>query len=492
MSCAACSARVEKAIGEVDGVTACNVNLLTGVASYEGDASYDLVKAAIIHAGYGVDEKREELFDDVTRNLLIRLILSAAVTIPVMYMCFVLDSLMWLQGILALFVIMINRQYFDSGIKAVINKAPNMDTLVTLGSLAAFFSTHFDCSAMILTLITIGKYLEAKNKGKATDALKGLIDLAPETARVVRDGKEKIIAAAEVKVSDTFIVKPGEAIPVDGEVTEGKSAVNEAALTGESIPLDKMPGDKVSQGTINTWGVLTCTASRVGADTTLSQVIALVQDATATKAPSARLADKVAGIFVPIVIGLALLTFMIWMIVNGQWEHALDRAVSVLVISCPCALGLATPVAIMAGSGKGAKSGILFKTARALEDAGRVDTVCLDKTGTITKGEPEVTDVLGDKRLLQTAYALELLSAHPLAKAITRYAAGRMIESGKENEKEKEKGDNLTNPVKVSDFTEMTGSGIRGVIDGHTVIGAGYGYFKDKGYDVSDAEDLAG
>ena len=472
MSCAACSARVEKAVSALEGVTQCSVSLLTNSMSVEGTASDKDIISAVKGIGFGASVKKdsaseEDPFKDTETPLLKRrLILSSGFLAVLMYIS--MGHTMWglplpfiegkplatgiLQMLLSLTVLIINRKVFSSGAKAVINKAPNMDTLVAMGSGASFVwsvitliimaaatlrgdtetaahlshSFYFESAAMIVTLITVGKTLEAKSKGKTTNAIKSLMKLRPETARVVRDGKETEIPAAEILKGDIFLVRPGESIPADGVILEGHSAVNESALTGESIPTDKNPGDKVSASTVNQSGLLRCEAVAVGEDTTLSQIIKLVSDAAATKAPIAKIADKVSGIFVPSVIAIALVAGLIWLLTGSESFFAFERAISVLVISCPCALGLATPVAIMVASGVGAKKGVLFKTAQAIEISGKIDTVALDKTGTITKGEPEVTDVVpakgvSESELLSYAYALEKSSEHPLAKAVVKH-----------------------------------------------------------------------
>ena len=473
MSCAACSARVEKAVSKVPGVTSCSVSLLTNSMAVEGTADEAAIVAAVTEAGYGAKRKGAEpsaarpsealeaLEDRETPKLKRRLIASVGFLLVLMYLS--MGHMMWgwpLPGFLAgnhvamgltemlltIIIMVINQRFFISGFRSLLHRAPNMDTLVALGSAAAFgYSTYalfamtaaqlhgdaglvmhymdefyFESAAMILTLITVGKMLEARSKGKTTDALKSLMKLAPKTATVVRFGKETLVPIEQVRTGDIFVVRPGETIPVDGVVEEGSSAVNEAALTGESIPVDKAAGDAVSAATLNQSGFLRCRASRVGEDTTLSQIIRMVSDAAATKAPIAKVADRVSGVFVPAVISIALVTFVIWMLVGQTVGYALARAISVLVISCPCALGLATPVAIMVGNGVGAKHGILFKTAASLESAGRVEIVTLDKTGTITQGEPEVTDLLPapgvtEDELLRLANALEQRSEHPLA-----------------------------------------------------------------------------
>ena len=481
MSCAACSARVEKAVNAVPGVTGCSVSLLTNSMGVEGTASSADIVKAVVDAGYGcapkgvgsaaasnsMEDAAEALEDHETPKLKRRLITSLGFLIVLMY--FSMGHSMWgwpvpaffdnplsngiVQMLLAGIVMIINKKFFTSGFKALWNRAPNMDTLVAMGSAVSFawsvyallamanymvmgdmemahhmgHEFYFESAAMILTLITVGKMLESRSKGKTTDALKGLMRLAPKTAVLLRDGAEVEVPIEQVKKGDIFVVKPGENIPVDGVILEGSSAVNEAALTGESIPVDKEVGDGVSAATTNTSGYLKCEATRVGEDTTLSQIIQMVSDAAATKAPIAKIADKVAGIFVPTVISIAVVTFIVWMFINQDVGYALARGISVLVISCPCSLGLATPVAIMVGNGMGAKNGILFKTAVSLEQTGRVAVVALDKTGTITSGEPKVTDILPaegytDGSLMALAYALEARSEHPLARAIVSHA----------------------------------------------------------------------
>ena len=482
MHCAACSARVEKAVLKVPGVTSCAVSLLTNSMGVEGDADAQTIISAVKRAGYGASLKGENesseaaeagLEDTDTPVLRKRLIASIVFLVVLMY--FSRGHMMWgwplpkwfdgnhvamglLQMILAAIIMIINQHFFINGFKGLINRSPNMDTLVALGSMASFvwsvyvlfamtgaqaagdekavmdymMDFYFESAAMILTLITVGKMLEAHSKGKTTDALKGLMDLAPKTAVIVKDGEEKTVAVKRVKKGDIFVVKPGESIPVDGVITEGGSAVNESALTGESIPVDKEVGDMVSAATINQSGFIKCEATRVGEDTTLSQIIKMVSDAAATKAPIAKIADKVSGVFVPVVIILAIITTIVWLIAGKEVGYALARGISVLVISCPCALGLATPVAIMVGNGVGAKNGILFKTAVSIEETGRIKIVALDKTGTITKGEPRVTDIIpmreyDNETLLRLAYSLEIKSEHPLAKAIVNEAECRNI-----------------------------------------------------------------
>ena len=476
MSCAACSTRVEKAVSKVPGVAECSVSLLTNSMGVEGTASPEAIIAAVEQAGYGASEKgagktapspseaEKQLEDHETPLLKKRLIWSVGFLLVLMY--FSMGHMMWgwplpafyndnhvamglTQMLLTIIIMVINQKFFISGFKSLWHRSPNMDTLVALGATAAFvYSTYalfamtgaqvrgdmdavmtymmdfyFESAAMILTLITVGKTLEARSKGKTTDALKGLMKLAPKTAHLLRDGVEVTVPVEQVQKDDVFTVRPGESIPVDGVVLEGTSAVNEAALTGESIPTDKGPGDSVSAATVNQSGFLKCRVTRVGEDTTLSQIIQMVSDAAATKAPIAKIADKVSGIFVPTVITIAVITTIVWLLLGKEVGYALARGISVLVISCPCALGLATPVAIMVGNGLGAKNGILFKTAASLEETGRIQIVALDKTGTITSGEPCVTDILPEsgiteRELLENALALEAKSEHPLARAV--------------------------------------------------------------------------
>ena len=520
MSCAACSSRVEKAVSKVPGVESCSVSLLTNSMGVEGTASPEAVIAAVEAAGYGASCKgrgagtssgsgngasgggtEADLLEDTeTPVLKKRLIWSIIFLVVLMY--FSMGHMMWgwpvpeamadnhvamglLQLLLTAAVMVINQKFFISGFRSLWNRAPNMDTLVALGSTAAFgYSTYslfamtgaqvrgdmdgvmqymhefyFETAAMILALITVGKMLEARSKGKTTDALKNLMKLAPKTAVVLRDGTETEVPVEQVVKGDVFVVRPGENIPVDGIVLEGISAVNEAALTGESIPADKNPGDQVSAATVNQSGFLKCEASRVGEDTTLSQIIRMVSDAAATKAPIAKIADKVSGVFVPAVIGIAAVTIVIWLLCGQSIGYALARGISVLVISCPCALGLATPVAIMVGNGMGAKNGILFKTAVSLEEAGKVNTVVLDKTGTITKGEPKVTDLImaegvSEAELLETAYALEARSEHPLAGAVVAMAEEKKLKV-----------------CDVQDFMILPGNGLTAVDNGDQLIG---------------------
>ncbi|MBS6768125.1 MAG: heavy metal translocating P-type ATPase [Clostridium sp.] len=515
MSCAACSARVEKAVNAVPGVTSCSVSLLTNSMGVEGSASGDAIIEAVQNAGYGAKIKgadvqsgnaqnqgalEEELVDHTTPLLRKRLLWSVCFLLVLMY--FSMGHMMWnwpvpkwmagnhvamglTQMLLTIIIMVINQHFFISGFKSLWHRAPNMDTLVALGATAAFgYSTYalfamtdavmrgadkqvmaymhdfyFESAAMILTLITVGKMLEARSKGKTTDALKGLLRLAPKTAVVVRDGAEVTVDIASVQKDDIFVVRPGETIPVDGIVLDGNSAVDESALTGESVPVDKQKDAPVSAATINQSGFLKCRATRVGEDTTLSQIIQMVSDAAATKAPIAKIADKVSGVFVPTVIVIAAVTMVVWLLTGASIGFALARGISVLVISCPCALGLATPVAIMVGNGVGAKHGILFKTAVSLEETGKMDIVCLDKTGTITKGEPQVTDVVAAEgvsidELLLYAYSLEQKSEHPLAKAVLKY--------GQES--------NLT-PIEPQEFMALPGNGLSAMCDGAKIMG---------------------
>ena len=490
MSCAACSARVEKAVSAIDGVNSCSVNLLTNSMTVEGSASDESIITAVEKAGYGASLKGKEKVKNVNntshtdekKRIIARLVASLVLLIPLMYLS--MGHVMWgwplpiffeenplsvaiLQMTISGLVLVINQKFFVSGARAVINRSPNMDTLVAMGSGVSYVYSvaltilmtasenphhdlhqlYFESAAMILTLITVGKMLEARAKGKTTDAINSLISLAPKTARVIREGKEVEILASEVRIGEIFIVRPGEVIPVDGIVIEGSSSVNEAALTGESVPLDKQEGDRVLAATQNTSGFLKCEATKVGDETAIASVIRMVEDASASKAPIAKVADRVSGIFVPVVIGIAVLTFAVWLIINGDFAGALSHAISVLVISCPCALGLATPVAIMVGSGVGAKHSILFKSAEALELTGRAKIIALDKTGTITKGEPQVTDVISaegyePEELLRIAFALERGSEHPLAKAVTDYASS--YDAG----------------LSVADFKALSGSGV--------------------------------
>lgn len=495
MSCAACQARVEKAVSAVDGVDSCVVSLLTNSMGVEGTARAEDIIAAVEAAGYGAGKMDNDTIKDTeTPKMKKRLAASIVLLIPLLYVS--MGHMLWslplpgfLAGdhmaigvyelILSALVMVVNRKFFTSGFKGLIHRAPNMDTLVALGATAAFVYSvgalfsgkgsehfYFESAAMILTLITVGKMLEARSKGKTTNALKGLMDLSPKTAVVIRDGEETTVPIEDVKVGDRFAVRPGDSIPVDGIVVEGESAVNESALTGESVPVEKSVGDQVSAATINTSGFMICKATRVGEDTTLSAIIRMVEGAAATKAPIAKIADRVSGVFVPVVMGIAAVTFIAWIIAGQTIGYAVARAVSVLVISCPCALGLATPVAIMVGNGVAAKTGILFKTAASLEQAGRTRIVALDKTGTITTGEMSVTGVipLGDatqEQLLITAYALESKSEHPISGAITRYAREKDIDL------------QLT-----TDFEVFSGNGLKAKLGGKEICGGNLIYIE--------------
>ncbi len=497
MSCAACSARVEKAVLEVEGVTDCSVNLLTNSMCVEGTAEEASIIQAVVAAGYGASKKgaakqeknADALADKETPKLLARLISSLGFLLLLMYVS--MGHTMWdfplpsffennpiaigiLQLLLSGIVLVINQKFFINGFKGIIHHSPNMDTLVALGSAASFgysvyslfamtVSEHpehllhefyFESAAMILALITLGKMLEARSKGKTTSALKALMDLTPQTATVIRSGVETTIPIDEVQKGDIFIVRPGESVPVDGRIIEGHSAFDESALTGESIPVEKQVGDSVSSATINRTGFVKCEATRVGEDTTIAQIIKTVSDASGSKAPIAKIADKVSGVFVPIVISIAVVVLVIWLLLGESIGFSLGRAISVLVISCPCALGLATPVAIMVGSGIGARHGILFKTATTLENAGRTEIVALDKTGTITKGTPEVTDIIGDDELLSVSYSLEVKSEHPLARAI--------VKMGEEENAEL---------LDSEEFEIYPGGGLSAVIGGQKVYG---------------------
>ena len=539
MSCAACSARVEKAVGKVPGVTACSVSLLTNSMGVEGSASAAEVIAAVESAGYGASQKGgakaasaspaanpEEALADHETPLLKKRLWSSLIFLAVL-MYFSMGHMMWnwpvpqflhgnhiamglIQLLLTVAVMVINQKFFVSGFKSLWHRAPNMDTLVALGASAAFvYSTYalfamtdaqvrgdmgavmdymmefyFESAAMILALITVGKMLEARSKGKTTDALKSLMKLAPKTAVLERDGNEITVPIEQVQKDDIFLVRPGENIPVDGVVVEGSSAVNESALTGESIPVDKAPGDGVSAATVNQSGFLKCRATRVGEDTTLSQIIQMVSDAAATKAPIAKIADRVSGVFVPAVIGVALATTLVWLLLGQTVGFALARGISVLVISCPCALGLATPVAIMVGNGMGAKNGILFKTAASLEAAGRTEILALDKTGTITQGEPKVTDILPvqgltETELLRLARALEQKSEHPLAKAILQRAEEEQIPA-----------------EEVTDFQALPGNGLTARLNGAALSGGNLSFISTQAAVPQDlqskAEALAG
>ena len=538
MSCAACSARVEKAVSQVPGVQSCAVSLLTNSMGVEGTASESDIIRAVEEAGYGAQSKdgstavqasaasqEDALADRETPKLKRRLFTSLGFLIVLMYIS--MGHMMWnwplpafmegnhvamglAQLLLAAIVMVINQRFFISGFKSLWHKAPNMDTLVALGSAASFgwsvyvlfamtaaqtrgdsaavmgymHEFYFESAAMILTLITVGKMLEARSKGKTTDALKSLMKLAPQTATLLRNGQETTVPIEQVRPGDIFTVRPGESIPVDGVVLSGGSAVNEAALTGESIPVDKAEGDSVSAATVNQSGFLQCRATRVGQDTTLSQIIKMVSDAAATKAPIAKVADRVSGVFVPAVITIAAITTIIWLLLGQAFGYALARGISVLVISCPCALGLATPVAIMVGNGLGARHGVLFKTAVSLEEAGKTQIVALDKTGTITRGEPQVTDVLptdgvSEKELLTAAFALERKSEHPLARAVVAYGESKGLES-----------------PEIEAFTALPGNGLSGTLDGETVLGGNQKFVSSK-VSVPDslqkqAEHLAG
>ncbi len=523
MSCAACSARVEKAVSKVPGVTSCSVSLLTNSMGVDGDVSEQAVISAVEAAGYGAAPKgqgisegaqnmyssqEEALADHETPVLKRRLWWSVGFLAVLMYIS--MGHMMWgwplphffdnnhvamglAQMLLTIIIMVINQKFFISGFKSLFHGAPNMDTLVAMGSAAAFvYSTYalfamtgaqvngdmaavmsymhefyFESAAMILTLITVGKMLEARSKGMTTDALKGLMKLAPKTATIIKDGAEKVVPVEAVAKDDIFVVRPGENIPVDGVVVEGSSAVNESALTGESIPVDKAEGDNVSAATINRSGFIKCRATRVGEDTTLSQIIQMVSDAAATKAPIAKVADKVSGVFVPAVITIAVITIIAWLIAGQSFGFALARGISVLVISCPCALGLATPVAIMVGNGMGARNGILFKTAVSLEETGRIQVVALDKTGTITRGEPEVTDIIPaegytENELLGKALALEVKSEHPLAGAIVR--------RGSEND---------ITPDEVTEFAALPGNGLKARLAGSVITGGSLSYISN-------------
>ncbi len=531
MSCAACSARVEKAVSKVPGVTSCSVSLLTNSMGVDGDVSEQAVISAVEAAGYGAAPKgqgisegaqnmyssqEEALADHETPVLKRRLWWSVGFLAVLMYIS--MGHMMWgwplphffdnnhvamglAQMLLTIIIMVINQKFFISGFKSLFHGAPNMDTLVAMGSAAAFvYSTYalfamtgaqvngdmaavmsymhefyFESAAMILTLITVGKMLEARSKGRTTDALKGLMKLAPKTATIIKDGEEKVVPVEAVAKDDIFVVRPGENIPVDGIVVEGSSAVNESALTGESIPVDKAEGDNVSAATINRSGFIKCRATRVGEDTTLSQIIQMVSDAAATKAPIAKVADKVSGVFVPAVITIAVITIIAWLIAGQSFGFALARGISVLVISCPCALGLATPVAIMVGNGMGARNGILFKTAVSLEETGRIQVVALDKTGTITRGEPEVTDIIPaesytENELLGKALALEVKSEHPLAGAIVR--------RGSEND---------ITPDDVTEFAALPGNGLKARLAGSVITGGSLSYISNL---VNVSEDM--
>lgn len=526
MSCAACSARVEKAVSKVSGVTSCSVNLLTNSMSVEGSAADSDIIKAVKNAGYGASSiKNKEKAEDTStespiRPMRTRFITSLVFLLILMY--FSMGHMMWsfplpkfydgnhiamglTQLLLTVIIMVINQKFFISGYKSLIHGAPNMDTLVALGATAAFgYSTfalfamtkaqvagdmelvekymmefYFESAAMILTLITLGKMLEAYSKGKTTDALKGLMELAPKSANVIRDGKEVNVPVEEVVKGDIFIVRPGESIPVDGVVIDGHSAVNESSLTGESIPVDKEPDDKVSAATINQSGIITCKALRVGEDTALSKIIKMVSDASATKPHIARIADKVSGIFVPTVIAIAVVTIIVWLLIGKSAGFAIARGISVLVISCPCALGLATPVAIMVGNGKGARNGILFKNAAAIEETGKLKIVALDKTGTITEGKPVVTGIypakdITEEELLHIAGSLEYNSEHPLAGAVNQEIEKRKI---------------TISPVK--NFSALPGNGLLGEIDGIIVMGGNYRFISGHTADKEELKNIS-
>lgn len=519
MSCAACASRIEKAVSHISGVTACSVSLLTNTMGVEGTAGSAEIIKAVTDAGYGATLKGEKekkstkdyddtLKDEETPKIKIRLIASLVLLIPLMYVS--MGHMMWnwplppsfaenhvamgiYQLLLTALIMVINQKFFISGFKGLLHGAPNMDTLVALGASASFIYSvyalfamseavlhgnhiaavnymnefYFESAAMILTLITVGKMLESRSKGKTTDALKGLMKLAPKTAVIIQNDIPTEVPIEQVKIGDRFIVKSGESVPVDGIVIDGSGAVDESALTGESIPIDKEVGDRVSAATINKSGYLVCEATRVGEDTTLSQIIQMVSDAAATKAPIAKIADRVSGVFVPIVIVIAAITFTVWMISGSSFGFSLARAISVLVISCPCALGLATPVAIMVGNGMGAKNGILYKTAVSLEEAGKTQIVALDKTGTITKGEPAVREIIpaenvSEKELLETAYSLEIKSEHPLAKAIVIKAE-----------------ESKTTLLETSDFETKAGNGILATVKGGQCVAGNLKFIKN-------------
>ncbi len=519
MSCAACSARVEKAVKSVDGVSDCSVNLLTESMSVDGNASSEDIISAVVNAGYGATEKNAknkktsaepEKKENETKKMLKRFLSSLFFLLILMYLS--MGHTMWgwplpsflhgnpigiglIEMLITIIIMIINEKFFVSGFKGLVHRAPNMDTLVALGSGASFiYSTfaliamtvkdssgdadalmtymhdlYFESAAMILTLITLGKTLESYSKGRTTDALKQLASLAPKTANVIRNGKEVSLGIDDVALGDIFVVRPGESVAVDGVVVEGSGAVDESALTGESIPVDKTVGDKVSSATINQSGFIKCKATAIGEDTTISKIIQMVADASATKAPIAKIADKVSAVFVPAVLVISLITFIVWLFVQHSFSYTLSRAVSVLVISCPCALGLATPVAIMVGNGIGAKNNILFKTAVSLEQTGKTDIVVFDKTGTLTQGKPGVTDVIEfDKQLIQIAYSLENQSEHPLAKAVCEYG--------------EEKGTEL---LKCDEFNSVTGSGITAVINGENIY-AGNERFVSSYAEITD------
>ncbi len=518
MTCAACSARVERAVSAVDGVQYCAVNLLTASMNVEGGGDESII-AAVKAAGYSASPKgkephvsQKEEKNTEKRDILIRLVLSVALLLPLMYIS--MGHLMWnfplpsvfsenplvialSELLLSAAVLVVNQRFFINGVRGVLKRAPNMDTLVSMGSAVSFLwsvyllfkmalsdhktshaylhELYFESAAMILVLITVGKLLEAYAKGRTTDAIKSLLNLTPKTATVIRDGGEVIIPSSEVRVGDIFLVRPGENVAVDGVVLEGESAIDESSLTGESIPSEKSHGSRVFAATVNTSGFLKCEATGVGEDTAMGRVVKMVSDATATKAPIAKVADKVSGIFVPFIIAASLITLFVWILVNGDVGHALSRAISVLVISCPCALGLATPVAIMVGSGIGARGGVLFKTATALEASGRVKTVALDKTGTITKGTPEVTDVIAlgvdESELLSLAAALEVGSEHPLGSAVVNYTKKRGIEASSS-----------------SDFSAFAGGGVYALVDGIAAYAGSFKFISERVSLTDEAE----
>ena len=505
MTCAACSARVERVVSALDGVERCSVNLLANTLDVEGAVTTDAVIAAVVHAGYGATSTDQEhaehrsAVDDGTRPMVRRLIASGLVLLVLLYIsmghtmvglpvpAFLAEypvAMGLTQMLLCILVMVINQQFFIKGFVSLLHKSPNMDTLVALGSSSAFiYSTYvlftmitgdavaglhdlyFESGAMILTLITLGKMLEARSKGRTTSALQGLMALAPRTATILQDGGEQSVPVEQVSIGDVFIVRPGESIPVDGMVLDGESAVDESALTGESIPVDKTVGDTVSAATINRSGYLQCRATRVGEETTLSRIIQMVENAAATKAPIAKMADRVAGVFVPAVLSIALITLTVWLLLDATVGYAMARAISVLVISCPCALALATPMAIMVGNGLGARHGILFKTAAAMEQAGRIGIVVLDKTGTITEGQPQVTDVIpctSESELLQIALALELYSEHPLGMAVRQYGEQHGITASP-----------------VSDFSVLPGNGLTAVVNGKQAVGGNEAFVRN-------------
>lgn len=526
MSCAACSARIESAVSKVDGVDKVSVNLLTNSMSVDGDVSDNVIIDTVTNVGYGAnvkgdtnkkDKKKNSLKDEQTPQLVKRLIASIVFLIPLMYVS--MGHMMWgwpvpeflqdnyvgiglFELILTIIVMVINQKFFISGFKGIIHKAPNMDTLVAMGSGAAFiYSTvllflmsidikngnmenvhthlhdlYFESSAMILTLITVGKTLESYSKGKTTNALKSLMSLTPEVATLIKDGKEITVKSEDVQIGDVFVVRAGEKIPVDGVVLKGESAVDESALTGESIPVDKAQGDKVSAATINQSGYIECRAVSIGEDTTISQIIKMVEDASSSKAPIAKIADKVSGVFVPTVIGISLVTLVVWLISGQSIGFSLARAISVLVISCPCALGLATPVAIMVGSGKGAKNGILFKSAESLETVGKTEIVCLDKTGTITVGNPSVTDIIADNvdELLQYSFAVESKSEHPLSKAVVKYCEDKNIKS-----------------LDAQNVTTVAGNGICASVNGCNIYAGNINYISKYSKISDESQQLA-